>query len=307
MAVAYASSIASPVLPAVFTFPLDMSFNPSVPFTFSSTVQTTCGLVPTQPPPPPLSVIQRKRARPTAFLSGDDEDDLPSAKKRRLRLLLITSRLSRPFSKPATYIADHGRSRIAVWAKARQLRSRSLRKAAILNCARKTGWASGTGPDASAFEERVITEGSSSTASLGRRDGPDEDVQGEAEILGAIRNEGVGEHFLDASPLGLSNYEEFHDWKGYVGTHDEDDPGGCTRVPQTHMHQEEDVDDDDEDQVYSDFNFLDPVATSPQDDDDYDDPFAVLPPDWYQDHRPLRAPDGLLSSTTPPEPVGVSV
>lgn len=54
-------------------------------------------------------------------------------KKRRLRLYLITSRLSRPFSAPATHIVDRGSSRIAVWAKQRALGRHLLRKAAIMN------------------------------------------------------------------------------------------------------------------------------------------------------------------------------
>jgi hypothetical protein len=54
-------------------------------------------------------------------------------KKRRLRLILITSRLSRPFSSPPTHIVDRGPSKIAVWAKQKSLGQSLLRKAAILN------------------------------------------------------------------------------------------------------------------------------------------------------------------------------
>jgi len=54
-------------------------------------------------------------------------------KKRRLRLTLITSRLSQPFSAPATNIVDRGISKIAIWAKERRLDKDVLRKAAIMN------------------------------------------------------------------------------------------------------------------------------------------------------------------------------
>jgi len=54
-------------------------------------------------------------------------------KKRRLRLNLITSRLSQPFSAPATNIVDRGISKIAIWAKGRRLDKDVLRKAAIMN------------------------------------------------------------------------------------------------------------------------------------------------------------------------------
>ena len=54
-------------------------------------------------------------------------------RKRRLRLFLITSRLSPQFSHPATNIVDRGNSKIAVWAKQRALGRNLLRKAAILN------------------------------------------------------------------------------------------------------------------------------------------------------------------------------
>jgi len=50
-----------------------------------------------------------------------------------LRLNLITSRLSRPFSVHATNIVTRGASKIAIWAKGRRLDKSLLRKAAIMN------------------------------------------------------------------------------------------------------------------------------------------------------------------------------
>jgi len=51
--------------------------------------------------------------------------------------MLITSRLSRPFSAPPTHIVDRGSSKIAVWAKQKALGRNLLRKAAIMNRVRK--------------------------------------------------------------------------------------------------------------------------------------------------------------------------
>ncbi|KAL2221775.1 hypothetical protein M432DRAFT_636448 [Thermoascus aurantiacus ATCC 26904] len=86
------------------------------------------------------------RSRPLARLVGghearNDVDGEGSAgtqkKKRRLRLILVTSRLSPPFSLPATYIASRGLSKIAVWAKQKAPGRSLLRKVAIMNRVRK--------------------------------------------------------------------------------------------------------------------------------------------------------------------------
>ncbi|KAF1921377.1 hypothetical protein BDU57DRAFT_401712, partial [Ampelomyces quisqualis] len=77
----------------------------------------------------------RKRSRAAADIDG--EHSCTQRKKRRLRLFLITSRLSPQFSHPATNIVDKGFSKIAVWAKQRCLGRNLLRKAAILNHIRR--------------------------------------------------------------------------------------------------------------------------------------------------------------------------
>lgn len=78
----------------------------------------------------------KKRSRSTADVDGDHS--CIQKKKRRLRLFLITSRLSPQFSHPATNIVDRGSSKIAVWAKQKALGRNLLRKAAILNRIRRT-------------------------------------------------------------------------------------------------------------------------------------------------------------------------
>ncbi|ORY17147.1 hypothetical protein BCR34DRAFT_475349 [Clohesyomyces aquaticus] len=85
--------------------------------------------------PRPSPPRPRKRCR--AVTDVDGEYSCLHKKKRRLRLFLITSRLSPQFSHPATNIVDRGNSKIAVWAKQRALGRNLLRKAAILNRIRR--------------------------------------------------------------------------------------------------------------------------------------------------------------------------
>lgn len=75
--------------------------------------------------------FKRRRA-----LSDVDGDGNEGRKKRRLRLHLITSRLSRPFSQPATNIANRAILKIAIWGKQKPLSRHALRKAAIMNAVR---------------------------------------------------------------------------------------------------------------------------------------------------------------------------
>ena len=106
----------------VFTFSAATTL--STRFTFSRSSSPR----PTQPP----AQNSRKRHRPLADVDGETSGGIMK-KKRRLRLVLITSRLSQPFSAPPTHIVDRGTSKIAVWAKQKALGRNLLRKAAIMN------------------------------------------------------------------------------------------------------------------------------------------------------------------------------
>ncbi|KAH8144943.1 uncharacterized protein LAJ45_11064 [Morchella importuna] len=109
-----------PVPPVAFSFPLPPIITARAPYSWS-------GLTPS-------STYPRKRARPLADVDGIDKDCRDYNKKRRLRLKLITSRLSEPFAIPPTNILDRGNcSRVALWAKTRAVSRHVLRKAAILN------------------------------------------------------------------------------------------------------------------------------------------------------------------------------
>ncbi|KAG9198676.1 hypothetical protein G6514_009714 [Epicoccum nigrum] len=78
----------------------------------------------------------RKRGRAAADVDG--EHSCVQKKKRRLRLFLITSRLSPQYSHPATNIVDKGSSKIAVWVKQKAAGRNLLRKAAVLNRIRRS-------------------------------------------------------------------------------------------------------------------------------------------------------------------------
>ncbi|CAG8956613.1 hypothetical protein HYFRA_00011924 [Hymenoscyphus fraxineus] len=106
------------------TFKFDLCTNPSFKFAFDRPLPF---VLPTNRP------FKRRRA-----LSDVDGDGNEGRKKRRLRLHLITSRLSRPFSEPATNIVNRGLSKIAVLGTQNHALGRNeLRKAAIMNRVKK--------------------------------------------------------------------------------------------------------------------------------------------------------------------------
>ncbi|KAK2741093.1 hypothetical protein FQN55_008497 [Onygenales sp. PD_40] len=123
----WGSSLALPQNCASFSFSFSLSAMPAMPTRFSFAR--------------PLSPLyteprQTKRSRPVTDVDGEGSNALQK-KKRRLRVVFITSRLSRPFSSPATHIVGRGSSKIAVWAKQKALGRNLLRKAAIMNRIRK--------------------------------------------------------------------------------------------------------------------------------------------------------------------------
>ncbi|TAQ84259.1 hypothetical protein B7494_g7416 [Chlorociboria aeruginascens] len=102
------------------SFTFTFSANPALKFSFECPSTVPCSR---------NRQLKRRRA-----LSDVDGDGNEGRKKRRLRLNLITSRLSRPFSQPATNIANRGVSKIVFWGKNNKALGRNvLRKAAIMN------------------------------------------------------------------------------------------------------------------------------------------------------------------------------
>jgi hypothetical protein len=125
----HASSEATPI--RYFDHNISASGNSLSSFSFPSRVEPNMQLQFT--PRPTLRPLKRRRA--TGDIDG--EHSCMQKKKRRLRLFLITSRLSPQYSHPATNIVDRGSSKIAVWAKQKSLGRNLLRKAAILNRIRR--------------------------------------------------------------------------------------------------------------------------------------------------------------------------
>lgn len=171
-------------LPCSDTFTFTLSSSPTVKFTFGGPIPLA---FPTDRP------FKRRRA-----LSDVDGDGNEGRKKRRLRLHLITSRLSRPFSQPASNIANRGISKVVVWgAKNRVLARNELRKAAIMNRVRMR---------MDAARDFISLELEKGQATLSFREA----------MLQKPRSHEV---HLPPSPLGLSNYDA-------LDLEDEMDDGG---------------------------------------------------------------------------------
>ncbi|KAL8730377.1 MAG: hypothetical protein Q9166_004142 [cf. Caloplaca sp. 2 TL-2023] len=84
----------------------------------------------------PDSQRSLKRIRLQADVEGEDSVDI-QRKKRRLRVDLVTSRLSQPYASPATHIiSSHRRQRLGPWARPRYRVRSPLRRAAIFNAIR---------------------------------------------------------------------------------------------------------------------------------------------------------------------------
>jgi hypothetical protein len=157
--------------------------------------------------------FKRRRA-----LSDVDGDGNEGRKKRRLRLQLITSRLSRPFSQPASNIVNRGIAKIPVWgARNKALGKSVLRKAAIMNRVRQR-------MDAAKDFMRLEQEKSRERMSL-------------REIV--IHKPRCHETPLPPSPLGLSNYDALDLEDDFSDPYDD---GGMDRMSA----------------IYSDFNIMNP-------------------------------------------------
>jgi hypothetical protein len=264
-----APELASSPLEAVFKFTAGSQPRPhmSFPKSTKSTVQS------------------RKRSRALA-----DIGDQPCGpkKKRRLRLLLITSRLSRPFSTPATHIVDRGSSKIAVWAKQKHLIPQALRKAAIMNRVRRRTLER----EAWLRKDSGISVGNDGRAGVRKVVFGDVEMQGPNAFGNLYTAQNDAE--LNPSPLGLSNYDALDDEDGFY-----DDEhrycSSCPSSPKKEQSTKHKTDDDDE--YYSDFNFFDASKEEgPESDEEYDDPFSlsVLPAGIAREKRPPSPPDGRL-------------
>ncbi|KAH8599879.1 hypothetical protein B0O99DRAFT_682355 [Bisporella sp. PMI_857] len=148
-------------------------------FTFSAGPPLKlCFEKPASAPAPINRPFKRRRA-----LSDVDGGGSEGRKKRRLRLHLITSRLSRPFSQPASNIVNRGVSKRVVWGRTRPVGRNLLRKAAIMNAVRLRMDAART----------FMRE--------------EQERRRETMALSEIVVQKPRYHELPPSPLGLSNYD----------------------------------------------------------------------------------------------------
>ncbi|RFU33736.1 hypothetical protein B7463_g2594, partial [Scytalidium lignicola] len=210
-------------------------------------------------PPPPSRPFKRRRA-----LSDVDGGGNAGRKKRRLRLHLITSRLSRPFSQPATNIANRGVSKIALWQKNR-VNKNLLRKAAIMNRMRMR---------LDATRKQMLQEQDKDRHTLPLCELPPPTPRPLEP--------------LPPSPLGLSNYDALDledepcccDWGNDDGENDGErnqdavDDGGPNKVSD----------------IYSDFNIMNPT-TELGEGYEYLDALDGLSPYGFPDMPPSPPPE----------------
>ncbi|KAL9079574.1 MAG: hypothetical protein Q9157_001571 [Trypethelium eluteriae] len=185
-----------------------------------------------------------KRGRSADDVDGDATAFFAS-KKQRLHLQLFTSRLSTPYAAPSSYIVGQGDSKIAVWAKQRgfgvESQGRDLRRVASINMMKK----------------RVSNE----NHAAGLKNSTEETLQG-LQRRPHARPHSVPPFAIPPSPLGVSNYTAL----------DDEDPFSEQDIP--------DPDNQRKNEIYSDFNILDPVERDPEraaEEDELHSVFARVP------------------------------
>jgi hypothetical protein len=195
-----------------------------------------------------------KRRRPLWDVDGGTSE---GKKKRRLRLNLITSRLSRPFSIPATNIVDRGISKIAIWAKGRRLDKSLLRKAAIMNRVRNR-------LDAAKATARRASEEHEARRAVNVR----QYVVQKPRCLDTT---------LPPSPLGLSNYDAL-DLEDEMFDDEEGDSDHGSPV------------------IYSDWKVMKPCGAMDGDEYEYLDELDGIPHELAElpEERPPPPPDERL-------------
>ena len=199
-----------------------------------------------RPRTPTNRPFKRRRA-----LSDVDGEGNEGRKKRRLRLHLITSRLSRPFSQPASNIVNRGISKIPVWgARNRAVGKIGLRKTAIMNAVRLR-------MDAAKDFMRLEQERSKERLPL-------------REIV--VQKPRFHDMPLPPSPLGLSNYDALDIEDDFYDPYDD---GGVDRMSS----------------IYSDFNIMSPSAAGEDDGFDYLDALDGISPEDLPDTPPPALPE----------------
>lgn len=183
-----------------------------------------------------------KRQRSLADVDGEGSE-LLQKKKRRLRLVLITSRLSKPYAVPPTFIVSRGSSKIAIWARQKALgRRNSLRKATIINRTRRYSLEQERSGHAPPLEApNLLLYDYSSTPVFAAPCGEVDERPNQPPDPPPHRQRLP----LPPSPLGLTNYDAIDDED--VFSDDEDGDGGAL--------------------IYTDWNVLQPTEPLTRDHD----------------------------------------
>jgi len=221
-------------------FSFTFSAAPSLKFCFDSPVAV-----------PILTNRPFKRRRALSDVDGAGNE---GRKKRRLRLHLVTSRLSLPYSQPASNIVNRGVSKIALWGKKKAPGRTILRKVAIMNRVRQR---------LSVQKELMLQqqqERSRETLAL-------------REI---VVQKPVWRHeiHLPPSPLGLSNYDAL-DLEDEI--FDAELEGGSERCST----------------IYSDFNIMNPLSPD-GDGYDFLDALDGIQPEDLTNTPPAPLDDGMV-------------
>ncbi|KAL8668462.1 MAG: hypothetical protein Q9168_006908 [Polycauliona sp. 1 TL-2023] len=215
-----------------------------------------------------------KRVRLQSDVEGEGSVD-SQRKKRRLRVDLVTSRLSHPYASPATHIITSRRTqRLGPWARPRWRVRSPLRRAAILNSIRIKEITDG---HIGRKEAKLLTPLRTDTES------DDTEIELVTEGIRTPREPSLKGSLPQgytpplSSPLGLSNYDAL----------DEEDDD---------FDEDEMESDDERDDVYSNFN----ESEGPEDDlEDYDMlcPFDGDPEDYGHPWTDGTIPDDTRPKT----------
>ena len=180
-----------------------------------------------------------KRARLRADVDGE-ESEHNQKKKRRLRLNLITSRLSKPYATPATHISGRRAMRVGIWSRQKVV-GRNLQKAAVLNSMRMNKVAARAAEQELSGSTRMISIYDYAHNDLDAVEHNYETRKCSTKLVPPI--EGYSSHFLS---VDSPNYDVEY----------EDDSTDC-----------EEDDESEGDMIYSDFSILDPDNETCDDND----------------------------------------
>lgn len=182
-----------------------------------------------------------KRGRHLADIDGEGSKSIK--KKRRLRRILITSRLSKPYAAPPTHISGRRTMGAGIWSRQRVEGRNLYRRAAVLNSAKKNRMAAKANEQRrSGFAEMTPIYDDAYLSSLDSMDDDDDGTQkSSTKSIGSS-----GEYYPPFQSLDLPSYDLEDDDKSTDGEEEDESEG---------------------DNIYSDFSALNLDSASYDDGD----------------------------------------